>query len=78
VAGAGRPEAGDSGTLRVYAEPWAYVQVGDLRDETPAQISLRPGVYVVKLSNPELRLTRTQKVRIRSKEMTTLKVRWNE
>lgn len=73
-----RPEAGDAGTLRVYAEPWAYVQVGDVRVETPARITLRPGQHVVKLSNPELRLTRTEKVRIRSKEMTTLKVRWNE
>ncbi len=73
-----RPEAASDGTLRVYAEPWAYVQVGDVKMETPARLTLRPGRHVVKLTNPELGLTRTETVRIRSKEMTTLKVRWNE
>lgn len=73
-----RPEAGVDGTLRVYAEPWAYVQVGDIKVETPARLTLRPGRHVVRMTNPELGLVRTQTVRIRSKEMTTLKVRWNE
>ncbi|MEZ4359634.1 MAG: protein kinase [Kofleriaceae bacterium] len=72
-----RAEAGE-GTLRIYAEPWAYVHVGDVRAETPARIKLRPGRHVVRMENPELRLSRTQTVRVRSNEITTLKVRWNE
>jgi serine/threonine protein kinase len=80
--GGGARESGEPGLLRISAVPWANVQIiganGKQDEETPVSMPLRPGKYTVKLTNPELKLSRTQVVRIRSNETTTLKIRWNE
>lgn len=71
-------EATESGTLRIFSDPWAYATVGSQRLETPASVTLRPGRYVVRLHNPDLGLSRTRVVRIRSKAATTITNRWVE
>lgn len=71
-------EPAESGTLRIFSDPWAYATVGSQRLETPASVSLRPGRYVVRLHNPDLGLSRTHVVRIRSKAATTISNRWGE
>ncbi len=71
-------ESAESGTLRIFSDPWAYATVGSQRLETPARVTLRPGRYVVKLHNPDLGLSRTHVVRVRSKAATTISNRWVE
>lgn len=71
-------EPAESGTLRIFSDPWAYATVGNQRLETPASVSLRPGRYVVRLQNPDLGLSRTHVVRVRSKAATTISNRWVE
>ncbi|MBP6839756.1 MAG: protein kinase [Kofleriaceae bacterium] len=86
VVGVGtRPSSGctfdrtsrERGTLAVFVEPWAMVEVdGKKVGQTPQSPTLAPGCHVVKLSNPDLGKNERLKVEIRAGETRTVERTW--
>ncbi|CAN5764493.1 hypothetical protein BH11MYX3_BH11MYX3_44220 [soil metagenome] len=64
-----------SGSLRIVAYPWAWVQVdgGARRDSNSAKFTLTPGKHIVKLTN-DVGARKVSTVNIESNRMTTLRV----
>ncbi|HUQ06692.1 MAG TPA: serine/threonine-protein kinase [Kofleriaceae bacterium] len=70
---AGAPSG--TGTVRIYAKPWAYVESGGKRFETPTTLTLPAGVHDLSLYNPESKIRKTVTVTIRPGKPKTLNVR---
>lgn len=73
---AGRRAVATRGTLRLYVQPWAEVSIDrqNLGVTPLAPISLAPGRHQVRLSNPQLNITRTETVLIEAGKVRTLRV----
>jgi eukaryotic-like serine/threonine-protein kinase len=65
----------ETGTVRIYAKPWAYVEAKGKRRETPTTLTLPVGVHDISLYNPELDIRKTVTVTIRPGKPKTLNVR---
>ena len=73
--GQGEYEDGGMGSVRIYARPWAYVESGGKRLETPVTLTLPAGMHDISLYNPESKIRKTVTVTIRPGKPKTLNVR---
>ncbi len=64
------------GTLRIHADPWAYVRVdgASRRYETPVELELPAGRHTLRFENPAAGATRTRSAVVRPGRVTTLRV----